>query len=102
MTGAGIRDLGPVLERTARDGAAYEPGVLPEPLRRALLAEGDAEVYAALPAVEGPPRVRQEGEHRVLAGDDLTSRPAVHALREAVLPAVRRHAPAIGGLDAWW
>src|SRR3954453_2876935 len=102
MTGAAIRDLGPALERTVREGAAHVPGVLPEPLRRALLAEVDAEPYAALPAVEGPYRVRQEGEHRVLAGDDLAARPAVHAVREAVLAAVRPSAPVIAGLDAWW
>lgn len=96
------RDLGPALRRTVDDGAAYEPGVLPEELRQALLAEVDAESYAALPAVEGPHRVRQDGEHRVLAGDDIPARPAVHALREAVAAAVRAHAPTVGGLEAWW
>lgn len=101
-TSALARDLGPALRRTIEDGAAHEPGVLPAALREALLAEVDAETYAALPAVQGPHRVRQDGEYRVLAGDDLPARPAVRALREAVVAAVRARAPTIPGLDAWW
>jgi hypothetical protein len=96
------RDLGPVLCRTIHDGAAYESGVLPESVCRALLSELDAESYAALPPVEGPHQVRQEGTHRVIAGDEILARPAIHALREGVVAAVRAHAGEIGGLEAWW
>lgn len=105
MTDAGAaglaRDLGPVLCRTVRDGAGYERGVLPEALRRAVLDELAAETFAELPPVEGPYGVRQEGEHRVLVGEDITSRPAIHALRHAVVAAVRAHACEIAGLGSW-
>lgn len=94
------RDLGPVLRRTTDDGAAHEPGVLPEDLRRALLAEVDAERYAPLPAVEGPHGVRQDGEYLVLAGEEVGHRPVVDALRTALVDAVR--ASGVPGIDAWW
>jgi hypothetical protein len=85
-------DLGPVLARTVRDGAAHEPGVLAEPWRAALLDEVGAETYAELPPVEGPHGVRQQGEYRVLTGSDVP--PAVAAVREAVVRAL--------GVAAWW
>lgn len=93
MTDPLTRDLGPALHRVARDGVAHEPGVIPEALRRDVLAELDAERYAALPAVEGPHRVRQQGEHLVLVGDEITARPAVHALHRAVVAATAPHVP---------
>lgn len=96
------RDLGPALRRCVRDDVAHEPGMLTEGARRALLAEVVAEAFEVLPPVEGPHRVRQQGEHRVLVGEQITARPAVRALREAVVAAVRRHAGEIGGLEAWW
>jgi hypothetical protein len=95
------RDLGPVLLRTVRDGAAYEPGVVPEPLCRAVLDELAAEPFAALPPVEGPFGVRQEGEHLVLAGAAIGRRPAVRALHETVVAAVQAHAGEIDGLGSW-
>ena len=93
MTDSLTRGLGPALHRVARDGVAHEPGVIPEALRRDVLAELDAERYVALPAVEGPHQVRQQGEHLVLAGDEITARPAVHALHRAVLAATAPHVP---------
>jgi len=95
------RDLGPALHRTVRDGAAYEPGVVPEALCRAVLAELDVEPFVALPPLEGPFGVRQEGEHLVLAGAEIGRRPAVHALHEAVVAAVHTHAGDIAGLGEW-
>jgi hypothetical protein len=88
------RDLGPALHRTARDGVAHERGVVPEDLLRAVLAELDAEQYVTLPPVEGPHRVRQQGEHLVLTGDEITTRPAVHSLHRAVVAAIAPHVPA--------
>ncbi len=93
-------DLGPALGLTARHGVAHEPGVVPEPLREAVLAELDAERYVDLPPVEGPHRVRQQGEHVVLNADEIAARPAVAALHAAVVEAVRAH-PEIDGLDRW-
>jgi hypothetical protein len=93
MTDSLTRDLGPALHRVARGGVAHEPGVIPEALRRDVLAELDAERYVALPAVEGPHRVRQQGEHLVLTGDEITARPAVHVLHRAVVAATARHVP---------
>ena len=95
------RDLGPALHRTARDGVAYEPGMVPEPLRAAVLAELEAERYVELPPLGGPHRVRQQGEYLVLTGDEITARPAVHALHQAVVAAVHHHAPDVDGLAAW-
>ncbi|PVZ04599.1 hypothetical protein [Actinomycetospora cinnamomea] len=94
------RDLGPALHRAAADGAAHEPGVVPAPWREAVLAELEAERYVELPAVEGPHRVRQQGEHVVLHADDLATRPAMRALHRAVVDAVHRH-PGIDGLARW-
>ena len=94
------RDLGPALHRTARDGVAHEPGLVPEPLRDAVLAELEAERYVDLPPVEGPHRVRQQGEHVVLTLGGIAARPAVAALHAAVIEAVRAH-PEIDGLDRW-
>jgi hypothetical protein len=96
-----VRDLGPVLHRTVRDGAAHEPGVLPDDLRRAVLDELATETFVGLPPVEGPYGVRQEGEYRIFDGDDLRARPAVHALHEAVVAAVHEHAAEIAGLGRW-
>jgi len=96
------RDLGPVLHRTVRDGAAHEPAVVPEALCRAVLDELAAESLTALPAVEGPFGVRQEGEHLVLTGADITSRPAVSALHAAVVAAVHAHHGEIDGLAGWY
>src|SRR3978361_385036 len=45
------RDLGPVLRRTVQDGAAYEPGVVPEALCRAVVDELAAEPFVALAPV---------------------------------------------------
>ncbi len=93
-------DLGPALHRTARDGVAHESGVVPEPLREAVLAELEAERYVDLAPVEGPHRVRQQGEHVVLTADAIAARPAVAALHAAVVDAVWAH-PEIDGLDRW-
>ena len=93
MTDSLARDLGPALHRVVREGVAHEPGVIPEALRRDVLAELDAEQYVALPSVEGPHRVRQQGEHLVLLGDEITARPAVHALHRAVVAATAPHVP---------
>jgi phosphoglucosamine mutase len=90
------RDLGPVLRRTVRDGAAHEAAVVPETLRRAVLDELRVETFVDLPPVEGPYGVRQEGEHRVLVGEDVAARPAVRALHRAVVDAVRAHAADLG------
>ena len=95
------RDLGPVLRRTVRDGAAYEPGVVPPARCRAVLDELATETLVALPPVEGPFGVRQEGEHLVLAGEEIGRRPAVRALHEAVLAAVHAQAGEIAGLADW-
>jgi hypothetical protein len=95
------RDLGPVLRRTVRDGAAYEPGVLSDAVRSWVLDELAAETFAELPAVEGPYGVRQEGEHRVFAGEDIGARPVVEAVFRAVVAAVREHADEIPGLASW-
>ena len=95
------RDLGPVLRRTVRDGAAHEAAVVPETLRRAVLDELRVETFVDLPPVEGPYGVRQEGEHRVLVGEDVAARPAVRALHRAVVDAVRAHAAEIDGLGRW-
>jgi len=94
------RDLGPALGRTARDGIAHEPGVVPEPLREAVLAELERERYLDLPPVEGPHRVRQQGEHVVLTAEEVAARPAVAALHAAVVDAVHAH-PEIDGLGRW-
>lgn len=96
------RDLGPVLHRTVRDGAAHEPGVLPEALRRDVLDELAAETFVGLPSVEGRYGVRQEGDHRVFAGGDIRTHPGVCALVDAVVAGVRAHAAEIEGLDAWY
>jgi hypothetical protein len=95
------RDLGPVLHRTARDGAAHESGVLPDDLRRAALDELAAEALDPLPPVEGPYGVRQEGEFRVFGGDELRARPAARSLHEALVAAVHRHDGEIAGLEHW-
>jgi hypothetical protein len=95
------RDLGPVLDRTVREGIGYEPGVVPEPLRHEVLAALAAERYDELPPVEGPHRVRQQGEYVVLTADQITARPAVGALHSAVVGAVRQYAPRIEGLGDW-
>jgi hypothetical protein len=97
----GLGDLGPVLRRTVHDGAAYEPAVVPEALCRAVLDELAAETFVALPPVEGPFGVRQEGEHLVLTGEEIGRRPAVHALHDAVVAAVHAHAGEIDGLGGW-
>jgi hypothetical protein len=95
------RDLGTVLGRTVRDGAAYEPGVVPEALRRAVLDELATEPLVALAPVEGPYGVRQEGEHLVLTGEEIGRRPAVRALHRAVVAAVHAHDDEIDGLGSW-
>jgi hypothetical protein len=95
------RDLGPVLHRTVRVGAAYEPGVVPEALCRAVLDGLATETLVALPAVEGPFGVRQEGEHLVLRGAEIGRHRAVHVLYEAVVAAVHAHAGEIDGLGSW-
>lgn len=99
------RDLGPVLHRTVRDGAAYEPGVVPEALCRAVLDELAAETFVPLPPVEGPFGVRQEGEHLVLAVESSGSGPAVQSLHAAVVAAAHAYAYAyaeeIDGLAEW-
>ncbi len=95
------RDLGPVLHRTVRDGAAYEPAVVPEALCRAVLDELAAETLVALPPVEGPFGVRQEGEHLVLTGSEIDRRPAANTLRDAVVAAVHAHTSEIDGLGDW-
>jgi hypothetical protein len=86
------RPLDALLARTLRDGAAYEPGVLAEPWRAALLDEVGAWTYAELPPVEGPYGVRQQGEYRVLGGADVP--PSVDAVRAAVVRAL--------GVAGWW
>ena len=95
------RGLGPVLHRTVRDGAAYEPGVVPEALCRAVLDELATESLTALAPVEGPFGVRQEGDHLVLTGAAIGSRPAVRSLHAAVVAAVHAHAGEIVGLEEW-
>lgn len=95
------RDLRPVLHRTVRDGAAYEPGVVPEALCRTVLDGLATETLVALPAVEGPFGVRQEGEHLVLRGAEIGRHRVVHALHEAVVAAVHAHAGEIDGLGGW-
>ena len=100
--GAGLdRDLGPVLRRTVRDGAAYAPGVVPPARCRAVLDGLATETLVALPPVEGPFGVRQEGEHLVLTGEEIGRRPAVRALHEAVVAAVHARAGEIAGLADW-
>jgi hypothetical protein len=94
-------DLGPVLRRTVQDGAAWEPGVVPPALCRAVLDELAAEALVALPEVEGPFGVRQEGEHLVLTGEEIGRRPEVRALHRAVVGAVHAHADEIAGLESW-
>ncbi len=105
MTGTGAiglaRDLGPVLHRTVQDGAAHEPGVVPDELRRAVLDEVGAESFTDLAAVEGPYGVRQDGEHRVFTGEEIGVRPAVYALHRAVVAAVQAHGDEIAGLSDW-
>jgi hypothetical protein len=86
------RALDALLARARRDGAAYEPDVLAEPWRTALLDEVGAGTYAELPPVEGPYGVRQEGEYRVLTGTDVP--PSVDAVRAAVVRAL--------GVAGWW
>ena len=95
------RDLGPALRRVVRDGVAYEPAVVPQPLRRAVLEELAAETFADLPPVEGLHGVRQEGEYRIFVGEDMDARPAVGALLQAVIAAVRAHSREIAGLRQW-
>ena len=90
-----------MLHRTVQDGAAYEPAVVPEALGRAVLDELAAETLVGLPPVEGPFGVRQEGEHLVLTGSRIDRRPAVRALRDAVVAAVHAHAGEIEGLGDW-
>jgi hypothetical protein len=94
------RDLGPALHRTVRDGVAHEPGVIPAPLLRDVLAELETERYVELPPVEGPHHVRQQGEHLVLHADDLAARPAARTLYRAVVDAVHGH-PDVDGLARW-
>jgi hypothetical protein len=89
------------LERTTRDGAAFVPDLLDDAWCRALLEEVGTWEFAALPAVEGPHRVRQQADHRVFTGADIAALPTVDALRRALTTAVHKHAPAVSGLDAW-
>ncbi|MFC5063373.1 hypothetical protein [Actinomycetospora atypica] len=95
------RDLGAVLHRTVRDGAAHEAGVVPGVLRRAVLDELAAGAFVPLPPVEGPFGVRQEGEHLVLTGAEIDRWPAVRSLHAAVVAAVHEHTAEIDGLAEW-
>lgn len=94
-------DLGPALERAAQDGAAFVPELLDEAQCRALLDEVGTREFAALPEVEGPHRVRQQADHRVFKGADITTLPTVDALRRTLTTAVHEHAQTVSGLEAW-
>jgi hypothetical protein len=94
-------DLGALLRRTVRDGAAHEAGVVPEELRRAVLEELAGERFTDLAAVQGPYGVGQEGEHVVFTGEQMDAHHAVSMLYRTLTAAVAPHEEEIAGLKHW-
>jgi alkylated DNA repair dioxygenase AlkB len=93
-------DLRRALADTVATGAAFVPAALHEPFRARLLEEVERGPFVPMSEQAGSKGVRQQGE-RFAVGGDMRAHPFVHALREALVQGVRRHAALGAGLADW-
>lgn len=97
---AGIeREFRAALESSVEMGAGFVPDGLPGRSVRALLDEVGHGPFGAVEPEVGP--VRQEVESLEIRPDDLARYPAVRALRDELVAAVRRGGAGIRGLATW-